>query len=122
MLPEPSQQIAGVWRRWDPVGTAVPLVLDSPHSGTDYPPDFGHVAPLALLRRSEDTHVEALFGDAPAYGATLLGALFPRSYIDANRALSDLDPDMLDGAWPEPLSPGQKTALGIGHGRLDLLR
>lgn len=114
MHAEPSAEIAGVWRRWDPRGAAVPLVLDSPHSGTSYPADYRHVAPLSLLRRSEDTHVEALFGDAPDYGAALLGALFPRSYIDANRALSDLDPAMIDGDWPEPLEPGQKTTLGIG--------
>lgn len=114
MAAEPTAECAGVWRRWDPRGAAVPLILDSPHSGTDYPSDYRHVAPRGLLRRSEDTHVDALFGDAPAHGATLLGALFPRSYIDTNRALGDLDPDMLDGPWPGRLEPGQKTALGIG--------
>lgn len=114
MLVEPTAELPSVWRRWDPRGAAVPLVLDSPHSGTDYPADYRHVAPRSLLRRSEDTHVDSLFGDAPAHGATLLGALFPRSYIDTNRALSDLDPDMLDAPWPERLEPGQKTSLGIG--------
>ncbi len=111
---ERSDETLGVWRRRDCAVPHAPLVLDSPHSGTAYPADFGHAAPIATLRRSEDTHVDALFAAAPDHGAVLLGALFPRSYIDANRALEDLDPAMLDSPWPEPINPGQKTQLGIG--------
>lgn len=95
-------------------GRVLPLVCDSPHSGTDYPADFGTTVPLALLRQAEDTHVEALWGDAPRVGATLVAARFPRSYIDANRALEDLDPALLDGPWPAPLQPGEKSRLGYG--------
>src|SRR5690606_40633226 len=95
--------------RIDPTTEAIPLVCDSPHSGTTYPADFGHVVPLALLRQGEDTHVEALWAAAPQHGATLVAATFPRTYIDANRSLTDLDPDALDGQWPEALSPGEKT-------------
>ena len=36
------------------------LLPDSPHSGIDYPPDFGHACALAELRQAEDTHVEKL--------------------------------------------------------------
>ncbi|MEJ7929099.1 N-formylglutamate amidohydrolase [Ramlibacter sp. AN1015] len=93
---------------------ATALVCDSPHSGTDYPADFGHAVPLALLRRGEDTHVEALWDAAPSVGATLLSARFPRTYIDANRTLDDLDPELLSGPWPEPLAPSEKTRLGYG--------
>ena len=114
MATESSGERPGVWRRWDAKAPQVPLVLDSPHSGTSYPADFGHAAPIAILRRSEDTHVDALFCAAPLHGATLLGAMFPRSYIDANRALEDLDPSLLDAPWPTPVNPGQKTQLGIG--------
>lgn len=108
-----SQQTQPFVRR-DPVGVAIPLVCDSPHSGTDYPADFGHAVPLAQLRQGEDTHVDALWRAAPEVGATLIAAQFPRTYIDPNRTLADLDPDMLDGEWPEPLSPGEKTRLGKG--------
>lgn len=97
-----------------PVGPAIPLVCDSPHSGTAYPADFGHAVPRALLRAAEDTHVEALWQAAPEVGASLLQAHFPRSYIDANRTLDDLDPALLDGPWPTPLAPGEKTRLGYG--------
>jgi N-formylglutamate deformylase len=97
-----------------PTAPAVPLVCDSPHSGTHYPDDFGHAAPHALLRQGEDTHVDALWDAAPAAGATLLAAQFPRTYIDPNRSLDDLDPGLLAGPWPEPLAPGEKTRLGSG--------
>lgn len=97
-----------------PVAPAIPLVCDSPHSGTTYPEDFGHAVPRTLLRAAEDTHVEALWQAAPDVGATLLAAHFPRSYIDANRTLDDLDPALLDAPWPTPLAPSEKTRLGYG--------
>ena len=43
-----------VVRRHDPQGPPIPLVFDSPHSGTDYPPDFDHVAPRAIVRQAEE--------------------------------------------------------------------
>ena len=92
----------------------VPAVFDSPHSGTAYPADFGTIAPMADVRRSEDAFVDELFGAAPAHGAPLIAAAFPRIYIDPNRDLIDLDPAMLDGAWPDPLVPSRKTELGVG--------
>ena len=97
-----------------PEGAAIPLVCDSPHSGVRYPADFGHAVPRAVLRAAEDTHVEALWGAAPALGATLVEALFPRSYLDLNRTLEDIDPALLATAWPTPLSPGEKTRIGSG--------
>lgn len=99
---------------WHPTGQPLPLVCDSPHSGTAYPDDFGHAVPLALLRRGEDTHVHRLWHTAPAHGATLIAATFPRTYIDVNRADTDLDPAQIDGAWPVPLEPGPKTRQGLG--------
>lgn len=92
----------------------LPLVCDSPHSGTHYPSDFGSVLPLLQLRQTEDTDIDALWAATPDVGGTLLAARFPRSYIDPNRDLSDLDPALLAGAWPEPLSPGPKSQLGYG--------
>ena len=97
-----------------PSGEEIPLVGDSPHSGVRYPADFGYAMDFAELRSGEDTDVHVLWGALPAAGGTLLAAEFPRSYIDPNRDVEDLDPDMLDGPWPGPLSPGEKTRLGIG--------
>lgn len=98
----------------EPVGSRLPLVCDSPHSGTWYPPDFGAAVPLTRLRQGEDTHIDTLWADAPAHGATLIAANFPRTYIDPNRSLTDLDPVLLDGPWPDPLAPGEKSRLGYG--------
>jgi len=90
------------------------VVLDSPHSGTSYPGDFRHACDPLQLRQAEDTFVEALWGFAPALGATLIHALFPRSYIDVNRALDEIDDSMFDEPWPGLKRPGSKVALGKG--------
>ncbi|MEQ8354592.1 MAG: N-formylglutamate amidohydrolase [Kiloniellaceae bacterium] len=97
-----------------PRAAAVPAVFDSPHSGAAYPTDFGTIAPMAVMRRSEDAFVDELFDSAPDHGAPLIAAAFPRIYIDPNRDLIDLDPAMLDGPWQEPLVPSRKTELGVG--------
>jgi len=97
-----------------PTGRAVPLVLDSPHSGTDYPEDFRAAVATELLRQSEDSFVDELYAGGPALGATLVAANFPRSYIDPNRSLLDIDASLLDAPWPGPAIPSRKTELGIG--------
>jgi N-formylglutamate deformylase len=87
------------------LSSTLPLVLDSPHSGEDYPVDFDHAPPRVDVRRAEDTHVARLYRSAPRHGATLIEATFPRSYIDPNRSLADVDPELLADAWGEPLAP-----------------
>ncbi|HUQ27806.1 MAG TPA: N-formylglutamate amidohydrolase [Usitatibacter sp.] len=93
---------------------SAPLVLDSPHSGTDYPEDFGPAVGRELLRQAEDSYVDELYASAPDFGATLVTARFPRSYIDANRSLLDIDASLLEAPWPGPAIPGPKTKKGIG--------
>jgi N-formylglutamate deformylase len=97
-----------------PTGHAVPLVLDSPHSGSDYPEDFRAAVATDLLRQSEDSYVDELYAAGPATGATLVTANFPRSYIDPTRSLLDIDASLLDAPWPGPAVPSRKTELGIG--------
>jgi N-formylglutamate deformylase len=109
-----SFEIPGVlWRR-EPRMAGVPLVFDSPHSGSHYPEDFRFCCPLDVLRTAEDSYVDELYAAAPELGATLIGALFPRSYVDPNRAADDLDPALFDGSWPQPLSPSHRTRSGLG--------
>ncbi|TEA79114.1 N-formylglutamate amidohydrolase [Allopusillimonas ginsengisoli] len=93
---------------------AAPLVLDSPHSGTEYPPDFASALEPGILRTAEDTWVADLWGGAPFQGVPLLAARFPRSYIDANRSPDEIDPVLLDQPWPEPLPDSAKVRLGKG--------
>ena len=95
-------------------GNSAPVVFDSPHSGADYPEDFDCIAPMEVVRKSEDTFVDELYAAVPDCGASLQAALFPRAYIDPNRSLMDLDPELIDELWPEPLAPSEKTRLGHG--------
>ena len=97
-----------------PSQAALPMIIDSPHSGTDYPADFGHSAPFELRRRGEDLYVDRLYEHAPQHGATFIAANFPRAYIDPNRLLADIDEALLDARWPGEVAAGPKTKLGIG--------
>lgn len=94
------------------------LVLDSPHSGTAYPQDFGFACDFAVLRQAEDTHVEKLYDFAPALGAAWIEAQFPRSYLDANRNTTELDISLLDAPWPHAVEADAavmaKVRLGKG--------
>jgi N-formylglutamate amidohydrolase len=105
---------AAPFLRHAPAGAPLPLVLDSPHSGERYPADFDHAPSRADVRRAEDTHVARLWRGALHHGATLIEACFPRAYIDPNRSLDDLDPDLLADAWDGPLVRSRKTEQGIG--------
>ena len=100
-----------------PAQQTVPLVFASAHSGRDYPADFLAAARLGALalRRSEDGFVDELFGAAPACGAPLLAATFPRAYCDANRERWELDPAMFADrlpAWVNTGSPRVEAGLG----------
>lgn len=106
-------EIPGVLRRRVAEADPLPLVFDSPHSGAVYPEEFAFCCPLPVLRRAEDAYVDELYAAAPRYGATLIGALFPRSYIDVNRAPDDLDPAILSRALPPILKPRPATRVGL---------
>jgi len=106
--------LEGVWRRHDPAITPIPLVFDSPHSGEIYPADFDHKPQRHVVRQAEDAHVGTLWVHAAGVGATLIEALFPRSYIDPNRSLADIDPELIADAWSEPVVLTRKTSQGIG--------
>ncbi len=93
----------------------LPLIFDSPHSGTTYPADFRYACDFAELERAEDKYVDDLFAAAPSYGATLLCAQFPRSYVDVNRCATDIDPELLHEPWPHSeIAPSARSDAGIG--------
>ncbi len=100
-----------------PAVQTVPLVFASPHSGREYPLDFVAAARLDLhgLRRSEDSFVDELFAAAPAHGAPLILAHFPRAFCDPNREAWELDPAMFAGplpAWVNTTSARVGAGLG----------
>jgi N-formylglutamate amidohydrolase len=92
----------------------VPFVFNSPHSGRHYPERFLSMARLDrnAIRRSEDCHVDVLFGSAVALGAPLLSANFPRAYLDVNREPWELDPRMF--AEPVPSYANIRSARVAG--------
>jgi N-formylglutamate amidohydrolase len=92
----------------------VPLFLDSPHSGNQFPDDFKSILSFMRLRRAEDAFVNDLFSEAPNHGASLIDALFPRSYMDTNRAETDFSPEDLSDQWPVTLKPSEKGLRGTG--------
>jgi N-formylglutamate amidohydrolase len=100
-----------------PAVRSLPLVLSSPHSGADYPPDLlnsSRLDPMAL-RRSEDSFVDQIFAAAPELGAPLLAARFPRAYLDVNREPWELDPTMFSDVLPgfvNVRSPRVRMGLG----------
>ncbi|HDR9629557.1 TPA: N-formylglutamate amidohydrolase, partial [Burkholderia stabilis] len=51
-----------------PTAPALPIVVDSPHSGIAYPPDFSPVAPDDAIRTTWDAYIDALWAGAPARG------------------------------------------------------
>jgi len=96
---------------------SLPLVLASPHSGTEYPADLlaaSRLDPVAL-RRSEDSFVDELFAAAPRLGAPLLSARFARAYIDVNREPYELDPSMFAEPLPGFVNAGSpRVRMGLG--------
>lgn len=86
----------------EPARLTTPLIFASPHSGRRYPPELLRMSRLdrQSLRQSEDSYVDLLFDAAPAFGAPLLRALFPRAWIDVNRSRDELDPRMFADALP----------------------
>lgn len=95
-------------------GRAVPVIVDSPHSGMQWPDDFAPSAPREAILTTWDAFVDELWGDAPDEGATLIAATFPRAYVDVNRAEDDIDPELLATPWPAPLRPTAYSARGMG--------
>jgi N-formylglutamate amidohydrolase len=90
----------------------VPLVLDSPHSGREFPADFDAAVTEAELREAEDCYVDELYAGARELGAPLLAAAFPRTYVDPNRHAGDVDLDLIDGEWPWEYRPSGKAGIG----------
>lgn len=113
LLPLP-EDVPGVLAVAPPVVPLIPLVFDSPHSGLDLPEVFQPAVDAATVRVSADTHVDDLFSVVPEYGAPLLRALFPRSFLDPNRSLADMDAAMIEGEWPYFLRDSNTARRGMG--------
>ena len=110
------KQINNVFACYQPSspGAAVPVVIEVPHSGMLYPINSGIVAPASTLNATCDMYVDDLWYSAPAMGASMLAARFPRGYIDTDRSAEDIDETMLTGAWPALTRLSAAGSRGIG--------
>jgi N-formylglutamate amidohydrolase len=107
----------GAFELRQPARHTLPLVVASPHSGADYPDSFLASARLdpQALRRSEDSFVDQIFAAAPALGAPLIAARFPRAYLDLNREAWELDPTMFSDALPSFVNVrSPRVRMGLG--------
>ena len=88
-------------------------MLDSPHSGFQFPADFDAVVSEFDLRDGEDCFVDELYMPATELGVPLLAALTPRTYLDPNRHAGDIDLDLIEGGkWPHTHVPSGKARIG----------
>jgi len=114
-LPDP--EALAPYRLFAPERPFAPVIFTSAHSGRAYSADFMpgvRLCPLSL-RRSEDSFVDDLFAAAPANGASLLAANFPRAFVDANREAWELDPAMFSDKLPDWVnSTSPRVGAGLG--------
>src|SRR5215212_8968761 len=112
-----QEQSVNVFELRRPQRRTIPLVLASPHSGTEYPDEFlaaSRLDPLTL-RRSEDSFVDEIFAASPELGAPLVAARFPRAYLDVNREPWELDPAMFADALPNYVNiRSPRVRMGLG--------
>jgi N-formylglutamate amidohydrolase len=100
-----------------PADQTVPVVFASPHSGNHYPREFLAASRLDALaiRRSEDAFIDEIYAAAPARGAPLLKAHFPRACVDPNREAWELDPAMFEDKLPAHVNTtSPRVAAGLG--------
>lgn len=102
VIPPIDEELSPAFSIHRPDTHSAPVVFNSPHSGRIYPKSFLAASRLdaVTLRKSEDSYVEELFGDAPSCGAPLMHAHFPRAYLDLNREPYELDPALILDALP----------------------
>ena len=95
----------------------MPVIINSPHSGSRLPPGFLAQSQLstAQLRSSEDSHVDELFMGCLDGGIPLLRALVSRSFLDLNREAYEFDPRMFKTELPAHMNTtSPRVACGLG--------
>lgn len=100
-----------------PVLDTAGVIVCCPHSGRFYPEDLLAASRLdrLALRRSEDAFVDELLAPAPKLGATLLVTDYARAYVDLNRGLDELDPELIEGIEPgNRRVPSPRVLAGLG--------
>lgn len=95
----------------------LPVLINSPHSGEIFPESFLERSQLAqqVLRRASDLYVDRLVDPLSRFGATIMRAHLPRSFVDLNREPLELDPRLIVGPLPaEANTRSLRVAGGLG--------
>lgn len=98
-------------------GQILPLVVDCPHAGLEFPDDAATIPDRAGLAASaQDAHTDVLAARVPMFGGTTLTARFSRAFIDPNRAPDDMDPLVLtpDARVALKVKPTDRGTAGYG--------
>lgn len=99
---------------------AYPIVLSSPHSGSDFPPEFlqNSCRSESELRSSEDSFVNELIVDASNAGIPMISMNIPRTFVDVNRDKIEIDDTMYFDKAPSVDTIGSRrcrVGLGVIH-------
>src|SRR6195256_1236527 len=116
-MTEPHGELSPPFEVIEPPAWRAPIIFNSPHSGSVYPPEFLTASriDLASLRRSEDSFMDELIGDLSGRGFPVVRVNFPRSYVDVNREPYELDPRMFSGRLPSFANTrSMRVAGGLG--------
>jgi N-formylglutamate amidohydrolase len=101
----------------EPAQWRAPIIFNSPHSGSVYPPAFLEASRIDLgaLRRSEDSFMDEMIAGLSGFGFAVVRVNFPRSYVDVNREPYELDPRMFTGRLPSFANTrSMRVAGGLG--------
>ncbi len=76
-----------VYKLTEPIGTKVPIIVSSPHSGTSFPTDLQDLYDKDLIKYPDDTDwfVDQLYDFVSELGITMISANYSRWVIDLNR-------------------------------------
>ncbi len=71
----------------EPIGTKVPIIVSSPHSGTSFPNDLQELYNQSLIKSPDDTDwfVDQLYDFVSELGITMISSNYSRWVIDLNR-------------------------------------
>ncbi|MEO5774288.1 MAG: N-formylglutamate amidohydrolase [Sphingomicrobium sp.] len=102
-----------------PSRAGLPVLLSVPHAGRDYPDWLLDMAAKGRpsLTSLEDPLVDRLVWRAMQHGVGAVIATAPRAGVDCNRAEHEVDPAVVEGSSPRPLSARARGGLGIVPGR-----
>ena len=97
-----------------------PIVLSSPHSGSDFPQEFlqNSCRSESELRSSEESFVNELIVDASNAGIPMISMNIPRTFVDVNRDKIEIDDTMYFDKAPSADTIGSRrcrVGLGVIH-------